>query len=99
MIAVKNKYQRMNKEEKKIILEKYKKTEKGKSMIPRLNRVVITGIIVVLIAGFLYYLAVKSGSIWDYIYASMILIAGLVFIIGSIRIRGKELNKQALKEK
>lgn len=96
---MKNKYQRMNKEEKNKIKEKYYATEEGKSMRNRLTRLLITGTIGILFALYLIYsiLTNDGNNIWQYVISGILIIASIVFIIGSIKLRIKVLNKYAIK--
>ncbi len=96
---MKNRYQRMDKEEKLKIRNKFKTSERGLALMPRLNRLIIIGLLGFATIGFLMYLEFfKEHSIWNYIWSGLLLIFSSVFIIGSLSLRGKEYNKQALKE-
>lgn len=92
---MKNKYQRMTKEEKKEIIGKYRKTEKGKYLMAKLKNVMICGIISYVYA---IYLIIDAKNIWSYIGALGVFIFGCVFIVSSIRLRNKNLNKFAINE-
>ena len=96
---MKNKYQRMNKEEKKEIQNKYYATNEGKAMKNRLIRLSIIGIMGILFSIYLIYsnYTQDGNSIWQYIMSGILIIASLIFIIGSINIRSKVLNKYAIK--
>ena len=96
---MKNKYQRMNKEEKKNIKEKYFATEAGKSMSNRLIRLLITGLMGIFFSLYLVYSNYTNdgNSIWQYIMSAILFVASLVFIFGSIKIKIKVLNKYAIK--
>ena len=95
---MKNKYQRMNKEEKKELIGDYKKTEFGKNYLFRLKRLLIIGIVGIAFAILEFLVAYfNKDDIWDYISSGLLLIISIVFIIGSIRLKGKQLNKYALK--
>ena len=96
---MKNKYQRMNKEEKTKIKEKYYSTPEGKNMKNRLTRLLITGTMGILFSAYLVYsnYTQDGNNIWQYIMSGILLIASLVFIIGSFKIKGKVLNKYAIK--
>jgi len=97
---MKNKYQRMTKQEQKAIYEEYIAIDKGKKMISRLKRVTITGIIgIALSIGLIIYALVKEGSIWDYLSVGVLLAFSLYFIIKSNKLKITVLNKEALKEK
>ena len=96
---MKNKYQRMNKEEKKKIEAEYLKTDKGKAQIARLNRVLIIGITgVILGLALIVYAYLNKDVIWDYVSASILLIISIFFIIKSRQLKIGELNKEVLKK-
>lgn len=92
---MKNKYQRMTKEEKKALIIEYKKDSFGSAMIKRLTRLLIIGI---LSYAYAIFLVVTAENIWHYISASGLLIAGCVFIIGSLKLKIKNLNTFAIKK-
>lgn len=96
---MKTKYQKMNKEEKLEIQNKYYATEAGKAMKSRLTRLLIVGFMGIIFSAYLAYSNYTNdgNSIWQYIMAGILLIASLTFIIGSIKIRHKVLNKYATK--
>ena len=93
---MKNKYQRMTKEEKKQLIKEYKSTEKGAYLMSKLKNVLVCGILSYIYA---VYLIITAENIWSYIGAGGLLIAGCVFIVGSIKLRGKNLNQYAIKKK
>ena len=94
---MKNKYQRMTKEEKVKIRDSFKESDRGKLQIPRLNRLILWGVLgtVVSLALVIYTLITKE-TFWNYIYAGLLELASIVFIVGSILIRNKEYNKFAI---
>ncbi len=98
---MKTKYQRMNKEEKKNLIEEYKKTTKGKESLSRLNRIMIIGLIGLIygIGEALYSYIKDEIKISDYLTIIPLLIASFIFIIMSFNLRKKELNKFAIKRK
>jgi hypothetical protein len=93
---MKNKYQRMTKKEKKELIAEYKKTEKGNYLLKKLNNVIIIGVISYFYA---IFLIITADNIWNYISAAGLLIAGCIFIIASLKLRIKNLNKFAIKKK
>ena len=93
---MKNKYQRMSKEEKKKLIIEYKNTEKGKYMVQKLRNLIIIGVISYFYA---IYLILSSKNIWNYISAGMLLVAGCIFIVASVKLKNKNLNKFAIKKK
>lgn len=96
---MKNKYQRMSKEEKLKVKEKYYATEDGKIMRNRLTRLLIIGIMGIFFGIYLIYsnITEDGNNIWQYIISGVLLIASLVYIISSIKLRIKVLNKFAIK--
>ena len=96
---MKNKYQRMNKEEKKQLKKEYRNTETGKNMYNRLTRLLITGAMGIVFSFYLVYSNITSdgNNIWQYIMAGILFIGSLIFLIGSLIIKGKVLNKYAIK--
>ena len=95
---MKNKYQRMNKEEKEKLKKEFIKTKQGKDLMFRLKRLLIIGILGVICSIVLYIVAfISKEDIFDYISASLLLIASIIFIIGSIKLKGKHLNNFAIK--
>ena len=97
---MKNKYQRMSKEEKNILKRKFKEDSMGKEVTGRLNRLFIIGIIGIIISIIMFIVALmnKSGAL-DYVSSGILFSFSAIFLIGSIKIKGKELNKFALKQK
>lgn len=97
---MKNKYQRMNREEKKQCQKFYYNTEKGKEMRRRLNRLVVLGIIGILFAVFLVISGYISNEInWaTWTMAVILIIFSIIFIIGSYKLRIKCLNAYAIKK-
>ncbi len=95
---MKNKYQRMNKEEKKKCKEFYYNTPKGKEMRKRLNRLTVIGIIGVLFSAFLIISGYISNEIgWaTWVMSGILFVFSFIFIIGAIRLRGQCLNQYAV---
>lgn len=96
---MKNKYQRMNKTEKKDIQDKYFNSSEGINMKNRLTRLNITGVMGILFSIYLIYsnITQDGNNIWQYIMAGILFISSIIFIIGSYKIRIKVLNKFAIK--
>jgi len=93
---LKLKYYTLNKDEKKKLKEKFYNTEIGKSLKTRLNRLFILGI-----SGLLFslYLFIFHSNYWDIYTGVLLIIASLVFIIGSFKIRINKLNEFLVKDK
>ena len=97
---LKNKYQRMTKEEKKKIRTEYYNTPTGKQNKNRFIRVIIISIFCLIYSiymGIENYMDSKITVL--YVYYSGVLITGIILLISCIRIRGRILNDYALKKK
>lgn len=98
---MKNKYERMTKEEKKNCKIRYYTTPKGKEMKIRFQRLNFIGIVGIFFSVFL----VVSGSIskeinWaTWAMATILFLFSCVYIIGSYILKKKCLNNFAIKEK
>lgn len=91
----------MNKEDKIKLLNEYRQTEKGKIMLNRLTRIMITGIVGLLYAiGLGIYLYVtKTFEIIDLLSIIPLFFASILFIIMSIKLKNKELTKLIKKKR
>ena len=90
------KYYSLTKEEKQTLKEKFYNTEFGNSIKLRLNRLNMTGLIGVL---FSIYLFVTANNKWNIVYATILLLASIFFIISSHKVRIKKLNDYLVKTK
>ena len=97
---MKNKYQRMTKEEKKECQQKYFATSKGKEMKIRFLCLKIIGILGIAFAIFLIISGYISNEInWaTWAMAIILMIFSVVFITGAIILKGKCLNQFAVKK-
>ena len=87
-------YNKLTKEEKKDIREKYAKTKKGNYLLPILNRLFIWGILSFLCAIILVVLTIINNYPWySWCAAIGLVIAGAVFVVNEHNIRIKEYNK------
>ena len=96
---MKNKYQRMTKEEKKSCQRAYYNTPKGKEMKIRFTRLIVIGITGIIFSIFLIingYLS-QELSIGKLILACILTIFSIIYIVGSITLKGKCLNNFAIK--
>jgi len=94
----KNKYQRMNKEEQKKLRENFKKSEIGKAKLSRLKRLVYYSIFGIVVTIMIVLNGIfNNGTIWDYIYAGILLIFSTIFAYGAIKLKNKEYNNYAIK--
>ncbi len=93
---LKSKYATLSKEEKIKAKEEFYQTEFGKNLKIRLDRLFITGI-----AGLLFSIVMfaTNTSIWEIILGIMLLIASLIFIFGSIKIRRDKISIYLNKKK
>jgi len=97
---MKNKYQRMNKEEKNKLQKAYQTTKEGKAMLKRLTRIQIIGITGISFSlGLSVYAYFTDALTWDYINSGILFLISLFFIIKSYQLKIKVLNKEALKKK
>ena len=86
-------YKYLKEEDKKKVREEFKKTKRGASVLPILNRLILEGIVCVLLAIYLLvYTFIKKGEWWNYTLAAMLLIAGVVFLIAQLNLRIKNYN-------
>lgn len=96
---MKNKYQRLSKEDKKECRDMYYTTLKGKDMHLRLIRLSIIGVLGLIISIYMIFNSYFTHEIhWsDYFIAIPLFIASIIFLVGAYCIRGKVLNQFALK--
>ncbi len=96
---MKNKYQRLSKEEKKECKKAYYNTLKGKEINIRLTRVNLTGIIGILFSLYLYFNSKSNNSLDVLTIVIMVILslASIIFLIMSFRLRRKCLNEYAVK--
>lgn len=94
-------YNQLGKEEKKKILEKYKKDYADSEFQKRLVRLVIYSIVGFLFSTFLiiYSLTQKEDLLSNLLIAIPLFIVSIIFLIGRYYAKLKILNKIALKEK
>ncbi len=97
---MKNKYQRLNKKEKKELLAEYKKTSLGKSSWLRLVRLNITGIVGIIysLSNLIYDYVKNNLGLIDYLILIPLYLISLFFILMAHRIKVKNLNEYALKK-
>lgn len=99
MVLLKNKYQRMTKEEKAKIKNKYYATEKGREIKKRLDRLVVTGTLGIAFSFFLIISGYFSNKIewYTWVMAIILFIFSVIYIVGSFKLRIKVLNQFAIK--
>ena len=77
---------------KKEDLKEYKNTKRGNKVYPNLNRLFIDGICCFLCAIFLIVSTIIThDSYWFYIFAGILIIAGIFFVIISYKFKEKEI--------
>lgn len=86
----------LSKDERKKLKEEFYQTDIGKDLKLRLTRLLIIGILGIL---FSIYMFISNTSIFDIITGIILLIASLVFIIASFRLRITKLNDYLVKNK
>lgn len=90
------KYYLLNKNEKKELKNNFYNTEFGKNIKNRLDRLFLTGVIG---AFFSLYLFINPSNKWDIITGIILVIASIVFVIGSYKVRIRKLNDYLVKQK
>jgi len=90
------KYYSLTKKEKESLKKDFYNTDFGNEIKNRLDRLFIIGIISFI---FSIYLFLTSKSIWNIVYSSILLIAGILFIISSFKVRINKLNNYLVKRK
>ncbi len=93
---LKSKYATLSKEEKIKAKEEFYQTEFGKNLKIRLDRLFLIGI-----AGLLFSIVMfaTNTNIWEIILGIMLLIASLIFIFGSMKIRRDKISIYLNKKK
>ena len=95
---LKTKYDRMTKDEKKELLKQYKKMDAGKSMVYRLTRLKIIGIIGLILAISLVVFQIKDIEMTDFLTIVPLFLASILFIMMSYKLKRKVLNQFAIKK-
>ena len=87
-------YQILTKDEKRSIKEKYRNTKRGAMMLPRLNRLIVEGLFLLVfpVALIIVGLVTKEMYWWMWTLAIVCLLVGLVFLLGQYIIRINEYN-------
>lgn len=96
---VKNKYQRLNKDERKEARLKYYETEIGKVNKGRFTRLLWFGILSFIYSGVLIMdTIINKHSPWNYCLAGVMFIFALVFLIGREKIIIRNVNEYLIKK-
>ncbi len=90
------KFDSLTKEEKINTKISFYKTENGKNIKFRLTRLFVIGVFLIC---FGVILILTPLSKWDIIYAILIFIVALIFILSSIFLRRKKINEYLIKNK
>ena len=90
------KYYSLTKEEKKNLKQEFYQTEFGISIKRRLNRLLLIGILGTL---FSIYLFLFYANKWDIVSGIILLLASIIFIIGSFKLKTKKLNNFLISKK
>ncbi len=90
------KYYSLTKEEKEKLTKEFYQTDYGKMIKKRLDRVFVIGIMSI---AFGLFLIITNTSIWDILSGISLLIASVVFIYGSKRVRINKINDYLIKKK
>jgi len=87
-------YHILTKEEKRSLKEKYRNSKRGAVMLPRLNRLIVEGIFLVIFPIALILVGLFTNELywWMWTLAIVCLLVGLVFLIGQYIIRTNEYN-------
>lgn len=90
------KYYSLSKSEKLELKNRFYNTEYGLSIKKRLNRLCLTGILGIL---FSIYLFIFPNNKWDIVTGIILVIASLIFIFGSFKVRINKINDFLTKKK
>lgn len=90
------KYYSLTKKEKNRLKQDYYKTELGKNVNVRLNRVLIYGIMGILFSILFFF---TDDALAFRILSIGLFIVSIIFIIGSFKVRIKKLNEYLVKKK
>ena len=90
------KYYTLKDDEKIKLKDEFYQTEFGKSIKKRLNRLFIIGIFGTI---FSILLLILHTTKWDIVTGIMLLIASIIFIIGSYKVRIDKINTYLTKKK
>lgn len=93
-------YSSLNKEEKKVIRDKFMKTNKAKEILPIFNRLIIEGIACLICGTLLVIFSLMTDTKWYYlVIGTTCLIAGFIFLIAQHYYRIKQYNMMMNKTK
>ena len=93
---LKLKYYCLTKEERRNLKINFYITEFGRNIQARLNRLCTIGILGLLFSVYLYITATNK---WNIVYATLLALSSIFFIIASYKIRINKLNEYLIKQK
>lgn len=97
---IKNKYQRLNKEERKKAREDFYKTDLGRNLKVRFNRLLIVSILLTLYSAYIFVdTFLNNGSLFGYSAGVLVLIFAFVFLIGRHKLIIEKTNSYLIKKK
>ena len=93
---LKSKYYTLTKEEQNNLKNDFYKTEYGTSLKKRLDRLFIIGIIGIIFSIFLF---IFPSNKWDIVSGIILVLASIIFIVGSYKVRIDKINTYLTKKK
>ena len=93
---LKLKYYTLTKEEQNNLKNDFYKTEYGTSLKKRLDRLFIIGIIGIIFSIFLF---IFPSNKWDIVSGIILVLASIIFIVGSYKVRIDKINTYLTKKK
>ena len=97
---MKNKFQRLSKEEKQKAINDYYKTTSGEENKKRFKRILIYGIICIVYGTYVIIeQIINNVSNFNYAFGATLLIAGLFFLIARHRVIVQKVNNYLIKKK
>ncbi len=95
---MKLKYQKLSKEEKNEVIKNFKNSDLGKQNKFRLIRILIIGIFSIIYSFYCLYEYMNTNNIGYLIFGITCILAGILLIVGYIKVRLKLLNAIAIKK-
>lgn len=96
---MKTKYERMTKEEKRALYQRYKQTENGTNMSKRLFRLNLIGCLGLIYSVGLFIYEYKDIKVLDYLIIIPLFLASIFFLMMSCKLKKKILTKFAVAKK
>ena len=98
MDMIKTKYDKMTREEKKALLNKYKKTEAGANFMKRLYHLRIIGVLSFLYSLGYFIIEFNHLKLTDYLMIIPLFLASILFLMMSYKLQRKVLIRFATKK-